>query len=127
MRKFSDTDQPVADAETAHSDTDFSFRNTVSTYTTCFQAFSNHRSSLSSIRKSTFQCLKKHFPHPKTPNYRPKKSNPTSKTPPSIIENFKKIIHLRNNRTQNNVIRETKANVPTAERSNNNQITQLCP
>lgn len=90
MRKFSDTDLPVADAETAHADTDFSFRNTVFTYPTCFQAFSNHRSSLSSIRKSTFQCLKKHFPHRKTPNYRPKKSIPSSKTSLPIIENFKK-------------------------------------
>ena len=90
MRKFSDTDQPVSDADTAHADTDFSFRNTVSTYSTCFQAFSNHRISLSMYGKGIFRCLKKHFPHPKTPNYRPKKSNSTSKTPPSIIENFKK-------------------------------------
>ena len=64
MRKFSDTDQPVADAETAHSDTDFSFRNTVSTYPTCFQAFSNHRISLSGIEKGIFICRKKAFPMP---------------------------------------------------------------
>ena len=90
MRKFSDTDQPVADAYAAPADTDSSFRNTVFTYSTCFQAFSNHRISLSMYGKGIFQCRKKHFPHPKTPNYRPKKSIPSSKTSLPIIENFKK-------------------------------------
>ena len=127
MRKFSDTDQPVSDAETAFLDNNYSFRNTVFTYPTCFQAFSNHRISLSMYGKGIFQCRKKRFSYPKTPNYRPKKSIPSSKTSLPIIENFKKIIHLRNNRTQNNVLREEKANVPTAERSNNNKITPLCP
>lgn len=90
MRKFSDTDQPVFDVETAFLDNNYSFCNTVFTYPTCFQAFSNHRSSLSMYGKGIFQCLKKHFPHPKTPNYRPKKSIPSSKTSLPIIENFKK-------------------------------------
>ena len=127
MRKFSDTDLPVTHADAAPSDKNSSSRNNISTYPTCFQAFSNHCNSLSGIRKDVFMCRKKHFPCQKTPNYRPKKSNPTSKIPLLIIENFKKIIHLRNNRTQNNVFRKEKANVPTAERSNNNQITRLCP
>lgn len=109
MRKFSDTDQPVSDAETAPADTDCQFRNTVFTYPTCFQAFQNHRSSLSMYGKGIFICRKKHFQCPKTPNYRLKKSIPSSKTSLPIIENFKKIIHLRNNRTQNHVIRETKS------------------
>lgn len=90
MRKFSDTDLPVSDADAAPSDKNSSSRNTISTYSACFQAFSNHHNNLSDIRKDVFMCRKKHFPHPKTPNYRPKKSNPTSKTPLSIIENFKK-------------------------------------
>ena len=59
MRKFSDTDQPVSDADAAPADTDCPFRNTVFTYPTCFQAFPNHNNSLSSIEKSIFQCLKK--------------------------------------------------------------------
>lgn len=109
MRKFSDTCLPVSDTETAPADTDCPFSNTVFTYPTCFQAFPNHRNSLSDIEKSIFICRKKHFPCPKMPNYNPKRSNPSSKIPLPIIENFKKIIHLRNNRTQNNVIRETKS------------------
>lgn len=59
MRKFSDTDLPVSDAETAHADTDFSFRNTVFTDSTCFQAFSNHRNSLSDIEKRHFPMSEK--------------------------------------------------------------------
>ena len=127
MRKFSDTDQPVAHADATPYDKNSSSRNNISTYPACFQAFSNHHNNLSSIEKSFSKYRKKHFPCPKMPNYNPKISISSSKIPLSIIENFKKIIHLRNNRTQNNVIREEKANVPTAERSNNNQITPLCP
>ena len=90
MRNFSDTDLPISDAYAAPADTDCPFSNTVFTYPTCFQAFSNHRISLSGIEKGIFRCRKKHFPHQKTPNYRPKKSIPSSKTSLPIIENFKK-------------------------------------
>ena len=73
MRKFSDTDLPVSDADAAPSDKNSSSRNTISTYPSCFQAFSNHHNNLSSIEKSISKYRKKHFPCRKTPNYRPKK------------------------------------------------------
>ena len=104
MRNSSDTDLPVADTETAPADTDSSSRNTVLTYPTCFQAFPNHHNSISDIEKKHFHLSKKALSMPENTELSSEKSIPSSKTPTPIIENFKKIIHLRNNRTQNHVI-----------------------
>lgn len=59
MRKFSDTYQPVSYAETAHSDTDYSFRNTVFTYSTCFQAFFKPSHQPFNVRKRHFPMSEK--------------------------------------------------------------------